>query len=198
MRRLFRPTVLTPLMTLALTPVGLSAEPARYVIDPEHFSIVFHADHIDYARVWGMFLDAEGSFVFDEEARELSELEVTVEAASVFTNDDSRDGHLRSGDFLDAERNPEITFVMTGAEPTGERTGEITGDLTLRGETHPVTLDVTWNKSEQRPYSDEYVIGISAETTITRSDWGMTYAVANDWVSDDIPLIFELEAIRQD
>ena len=174
------------------------AAPERYVIDPAHFSIVFSADHIGYADTWGMFLEAEGSFTFDPEARELSDLVVTVDPASVFTNHDGRDGHLRGEDFLHVEAYPEARFVMTGAAPTGERTGTVTGDLTLRGVTRPVTLDVTWNKSGPYPFGDTYAIGISAETTSRRSDFGMTYAVENGWVGDEIPIRIDLEAIRQD
>jgi polyisoprenoid-binding protein YceI len=182
---------------LAVPATEATAEPQRFRIDPEHFSIAFRGTHIGYADAIGLFLEGGGSFLFDEEARELDELEVTIMAASVFTNHEARDQHLRSGEFLDAERHPEIRFVMTDAEPTGERTGEVTGDLTLRGVTRPVTLDVTWNKSGTYPYNDNYVIGISATTVLRRSEWGMTYAVENGWVADEIPIEIELEAIRE-
>lgn len=183
---------------LAAAAPAAVAEPHRYEIDPAHFSIVFSADHIGYADTWGMFLEASGSFVFDEEARELSDLVVTVDPASVFTNHDRRDGHLRGADFLHVEAHPEARFVMTGAEPTGERTGTVSGDLTLRGVTRPVVLDVTWNKSGAYPFGNAYAIGISAETTIRRSEFGMTYAVENGWVGDEIPIRIDLEAVRQD
>ena len=103
-----------------LVPARAMADPARYEIDPQHFYIVFNADHIGYARAWGSFLRGAGGFTYDHEAQVLSDLEVAIEAGSVFTNDEARDGHLRSGDFLDAEAHPLITFVMTGAEPLTE------------------------------------------------------------------------------
>lgn len=182
---------------LILPPVVAAAAPERYRIDPEHLSIGFLVGHIGYAEVLGLFLEGEGSFTFDPEARTLSDLRVTIPAVSVFTNHDDRDEHLRGSDFLDAGSHPEITFAGTGAEPTGERTGRVTGDLTLRGVTRPVTLDVTWNKSGPYPFGDNFVIGISARTTIRRSDFGMTYAVDNGWVEDEVDIIIELEAIRQ-
>jgi polyisoprenoid-binding protein YceI len=199
----------TTVRTLALSLTGAAAlavaaaGPARadadlYEIDPAHFSIVFSADHIGYASTWGMFLEGSGSFRFDEDALTLSDLEVTIDTASVFTNHDRRDGHLRSEDFLHTEAHPEATFVMTGAEKTSDTTGTVTGDLTLRGVTNPVTLDVTLNKVGPYPFGNNYVVGITAETTITRSDYGMTYAVENGWVGDEIPITIELEAIRQD
>jgi polyisoprenoid-binding protein YceI len=174
------------------------ADAALYEIDKSHFSIVFNADHIGYGATWGMFLDGAGSFMFDEDARTLSDLKVTIDANSVFTNHERRDGHLRSADFLDAESNPEITFTMTDAVAESETAGKVMGDLTLRGVTKPVTLDVTLNKIGAYPFGDNYVVGVTAETTLKRSDWGMTYAVENGLVGDEVPIVIELEAIRQD
>ena len=76
-------------------------------------------------------------------------------------------------------------------------TGKVTGDLTIRGVTRPVTLDVKLNKTGVYPYIDNYVAGISARATIKRSDFGMTYAVENGWVGDEVDIIIELEAIRE-
>ncbi|WP_108662635.1 YceI family protein [Acuticoccus kandeliae] len=173
------------------------AEPAQFKIDPEHFAIVFSAEHIGYGSVWGLFVRGAGSFTYDEETRELSDLEVSVAADSVFTGHERRDGHVRSAEFVDAAAHPDITFVMTGAQETSETTGTITGDLTLRGVTKPVTLDVRLNKIGPYPFGPNYVIGVTAKTTLKRSDWGMTYAVDNGLVGDMVPFIFELEAIRQ-
>lgn len=175
-----------------------SAEMARWVIDPEHFSILFSASHIGYQQQLGLFLEGSGSFRFDEASRELADLVVEIDARSVFTNHQARDNHVRSGDFLDAENHPLIRFVMTGAEPANETTGTITGDLTIRGVTRPVTLDVRLNKIGPYPWGSTYVLGVSAETTIRRSEFGSTYALEGGIVGDEIPLVFEVEAIRQD
>ncbi len=187
-------------MAVALAAIGAApaaAAPEAYEIDPAHLSIGFLVHHIGYADTLGMFLEGAGRFTFDAEARTLSDLTVTIRADSVFTNHERRDGHLRGGDFLDVETHPEITFVGTGAEPTGERTGRVTGDLTILGVTQPVTLDVTWNKSGPYPFGNSYAIGISARTVVQRSAFGMTYAVDNGWVGDEVAVIIELEAIRQ-
>ncbi|MCC4246319.1 YceI family protein [Stappia indica] len=182
--------------SLAVAAVPAHAEPRSYRIDPSHFSIVFNAMHIGYAPTWGLFLKGEGGFTYDEETQELSDLSVAIEAGSVFSNDERRDGHLRSGDFLDAEAHPSITFRMTEAEAKTETTGTVTGDLTLRGVTRPVTLDVTLNKIGPYPFGGTYVIGISANTTLKRSDFGMTYAVENGLVGDEVSIRIDLEAIR--
>lgn len=183
---------------LALAPARATAEPAEYEIDPEHLNIGFLVTHIGFAKTYGMFLEAEGSFVFDEERLALSDVEVTVETDSVFTNHKKRDKHLRSSDFLHARKYPEMTFVGTGSKKTGPRSGTVTGNLTLRGQTHPLTLDVTWNKSGFYPFGHkDYVIGISARGKLKRSRYGMTYVVENGWVGDEVELIIEFEARRQ-
>jgi polyisoprenoid-binding protein YceI len=182
---------------LTATALPAQAEPRAYRIDPSHFSIVFNAMHIGYAPTWGLFLKGEGGFTYDEDTRELSDLSVTIEAGSVFTNDERRDGHLRSDDFLSAEAHPSITFVMTDAQPKTDTSGTVTGDLTLRGVTRPVTLDVTLNKIGPYPFGGTYVVGISASTVLKRSDFGMTYAVADGLVGDEVTVRIDLEAIRQ-
>lgn len=173
------------------------AAPARFRVDPEHTSVAFLVSHIGYHNLLGQFLKVEGAYVFDEEARTLSDLKVTVDAGSVFSNHQKRDEHVRGPDFLDAAAHPAITFVGTRAEPTGPDTGKVTGDLTIRGVTRPVTLDVKLNKIGLYPYIDNYVVGISARATIKRSEWGMTYGVENGLVGDEVEIIIESEAIRE-
>ena len=182
----------------ALLPGQPAAAPERYEIDPEHFSILFAGGHIAFQQQLGMFLEGHGSFVYDEETQALSDLVVEIDTTSVFTNHAERDRHLRSADFLDAARHPVARFVMTEATPATDTTGTVTGDLTFRGVTRPVTLDVTLNRIAAYPWGDNYVIGISAETVIRRSDFGSTYGIEGDLVSDEIAVRFELEAIRQD
>jgi polyisoprenoid-binding protein YceI len=175
------------------------AEPAKFVIDDEHFSMNFEIMHIGYAPVMGMFQEVEGSFVYDEETGELSEGQLVFQADSIFTNHKRRDDHLREADFLDASEYENITFTVTGFERTGDNTGVVTGDLTLLGETRPVDLNVTLNKAAEYPIThEEYTLGLTAETTIKRSDWGMTYGLEGDLVGDEVKLRFGFEAIRQD
>lgn len=184
---------------LALTAPGASAAPARFEIDPTHFSVVFSADHIGFGATWGMFLNGAGGFTYDEATQSLTDLSVTIDAASVFSNDERRDGHLRSKDFLDASAHPDVTFVMTSAEPTGATTGRVTGDLTLRGVTKPVVLEVVLNRIADYPFGHrKRTIGVTATTVIKRSEFGMTYAVEGGLVGDAVPITIELEAIQQD
>lgn len=182
-----------------LTAPRAQAEPRTFALDPAHLHVGFLVEHIGFAKTLGVFTEIEGTVVFDEEARSLDSIDVTIQADSVHTGHERRDDHLRGGDFLDVAAHPEIAFTLTDANPTGPRTGTITGDLTMRGETHPVTLDVTWNKSGRYPFGDEqYVVGISARGALQRSLWGMTYAVENGLVGDRVEIIIEAELVRRE
>lgn len=196
--------LIRPLFALALAG-GLSAhaptalaEPHTYRIDPEHFSIGFLIEHIGYEKLLGMFLEGEGAFIYDDENRELSSGRVEINAGSVFTNHDERDAHVRGNDFLAVESYPLIVFEAADLSVQDEHHGSLTGDLTLLGETHPITLEVTLNKAADYPFGHEkHTLGVSARTTLSRSDWGMDYGVANGMVGDEVELILEFEAIRQ-
>ena len=111
----------------------MAAAPQTYLLDHTHLTIAFLVSHIGFAKTLGMFRTAQGSFVFDPEAPYVSDITVEIDAASVFTNHDRRDNHLRGKDFLWVKKHPIITFLGKRAEQVGDRTGKITGDLTIRG-----------------------------------------------------------------
>ncbi len=181
----------------ALAAAPATAEPQAYEIDPEHFSIGFLAQHLDFADVIGMFLEGEGSFTYDADTKTVSDLRVEIVADSVFTNHKRRDRHLRSPDFLNAREFPNIVFTGTAAEALTDNTGTVTGELQLLGQTRPVTLDVTLVNAAVYPFGHEkFTLGISARTAFTRSQFGMSYGIG-DLVGDEIELMFEFEAIQQ-
>ncbi|MDW4497935.1 YceI family protein [Sulfitobacter sp. D35] len=185
-------------LALAAGTSALRAEPATWAIDRDHAVIAFTVMHAGYAKVLGRFSDLEGSFTYDPETRELGAVEVRIGAASVDTDHEERDVHVRSGDFLDAEANPDITFVAEGGTPASDTTGTVTGDLTIRGVTQPVTLDVTLNQVADYPCCHgKETIGISATASVLRSDFGSTYALPV-FVGDAVDIIIEFEAIRQE
>jgi polyisoprenoid-binding protein YceI len=186
-------------LTAQLASLPAAAEPRSYRLDHEHMNIAFLAQHLSFARVLGVFHEAEGMLVFDEDAPSLQSVEVRVMTSSVDTRHEARDNHLRSRDFFDSRNYPEMIFTMTGAGQTGERTGTVTGNLTIIGETRPITLDVVWKDSGNYPFGDRhYAIGLSARGTISRSEWGMSYGVADGLVGDEIELIIEAEFIREE
>jgi len=191
------PRAAWPILALIVALPAAAAD--RYVLDPEHLSVGFLVHHIGYADTLGMFLEAEGEYTFDEASGELGDLRVVIHTDSVFTNHQARDNHLRSGDFLNVDEYPEMVFSAAVAEPLGERRYRIDGELTLLGETRPVSLEATWNKSGKYPIPPfAYVMGVSARGSFRRSDFGMDYAVDNGWVGDEVSLILEFEARRQE
>lgn len=193
--------VASSVTVLGLTAGPAAAEPRRYDIDPEHFSVGFLVEHIAYEKVLGMFRAARGSYSFDEATAALSDVRIEVDTASVFTNNRKRDDHLKSPDFLNSGEFPTMVFTAAGAKRTGERTFELGGTLELIGKKQPLTLQVTWNKSAESPLGgpggNPYVMGVSARGSFKRSAYGMNYAVANGWVGDEVALIIEFEAVRK-
>jgi polyisoprenoid-binding protein YceI len=193
----------TLIFALGLTGLAVAkparAEMADYTLDPEHIGITFFVSHLGYADVAGMFLEAEGSFRYDEAARRLEQLRVVIRTESVFTNHERRDGHLRSAEFLNVEEFPEMIFEGRSAEPLTETSGRITGDLTLLGVTRQVTLEVALNEAGRYPFGDRHhAIGIDAAGAFRRSDFGMTYGVDGGWVGDEVRLVIGIEAIRRE
>jgi polyisoprenoid-binding protein YceI len=177
------------------------AEPAGYELDPDHVSIGFLVDHVGYAKVLGMFRAARGSYTFDEATAALTNVRVEIDTASVFTNQAKRDEHLKGADFLNSKQFPRMTFTAANARRTGDRSFEIKGQLELLGRSQPLTLQATWNKSANSPvggvFSKPYVMGVSARGSFKRSAYGMTYALDNGWVGDEVALIIEFEAQRK-
>ncbi|MEM1075089.1 MAG: YceI family protein [Pseudomonadota bacterium] len=174
------------------------ADMATYDIDPDHQAVAFTIMHAGYAKTLGRFAQVEGSFAYNNETLELSDVSVTIQTASVETWHEARDKHVRSDDFLAAETHPQITFVATGSEPASQTTGTVTGNLTIRGVTQPVTLDVTLNQMADYPCCHgKETLGISATAQILRSDFGSTYALPV-FVGDEVDIMLEFEAIRRD
>jgi polyisoprenoid-binding protein YceI len=186
------------LLSLTACAVTAAAEPADYDIDPEHVTVAFLVAHMGYAKVLGQFREVKGSYRFDEATGELTDVDVVIATASVLTNHDARDEHLRSDDFLDVRDFPEMRFRAAGARRTGERTYEVDGHLELLGKSQPLMLTATWNKSADYPFGARaYVMGVSARAAIARSAFGMRYGVDNGWVGDDVEIIVEFEARKR-
>lgn len=179
--------------------VAAHAEMARYDLDPTHTALYFIIDHIGYAKTLGVFTDVTGSFFYDTDTQELRDVQVAIQATSVNTFNDARDGHVRNRDFLDVTTHPEITFVANSGTPNDASSGTVTGDLTILGQTLPVTLNVTLNKVGAYPFGHKKeVLGLSLDTSIRRSDFGMNYGVDNGLVGDEVTINIETEAIKGD
>jgi polyisoprenoid-binding protein YceI len=168
---------------------------AEYAIDQAHSHVGFSIRHIA-TKVKGEFRDFSGSFSFDEKNPAASKVSVTVQAASVFTNNDKRDAHLRTPDFFDATKYPTATFKSTKVETAGKGHYKVTGDLTLHGVTKSVVLDVEHLGTEQA--FGTAVAGFTATTKILRKDFGFDLGKVLEsgklMLSDEVDLALEIEA----
>lgn len=189
-----------PLAALC-TLIGLpaAAEPHRYELDPAHTTVAFTVQHLTFADTLGLFGEVSGSFTYDMDTQELSDVTVTVVSNSLNTLNEARDKHVRSGDFLAVDDHPQITFTASSGEAIDDTSGTVTGDLTILGETRPLTLDVTLVGQGEYPFGHKrFVLGFSARGSLMRSDFGMTYGVDNSLVGDQVKLLIEAEAMRID
>ena len=169
-------------------------------IDPSHTRAVFSVRHMMISNVHGQFHNVAGTVNFDEAQPTRSSVDVQIEAASIDTNDERRDGHLKSPDFLDAEKHPYITFVSKRIEVVDEDHGRIIGDLTIRGITREVVLATEYNGQAKGPYGQQSA-GFTATTKINRKDFGLTWNMGLETggvlVGDTVNISIELEIVKQ-
>lgn len=166
------------------TPVA-SEGAVTYALDAAHTSVAFRIRHMGVAYVPGRFTEFDGQVTFDPANLAATQVRATVQVASVNTAVPMRDDHLRSADFFEAETYPTMTFVSTGATPTGPNTFRLTGDLTIKDTTRPVTFEATAAGPIADPRAGSR-IGFHATTTIDRRDFGITWGQT---MPDGVPSI---------
>ncbi len=170
-----------------------------WTIDPSHTQIGFTARHAMVTKVRGAFNDFEGTVVVDAEDISKSVATLTIQATSIDTRNEQRDGHLRSNDFLAMDEYPEITFATTGVTRTGDTSLELTGDLTIKGTTNSVTVPFDFEGTATDPFGNLRA-GFEGSVVINRKDYGVTWNAALETggvlVSDKITLEFEVSAIK--
>lgn len=204
----------SPLLTSALMAVSLSfALPAaslaqdtplsampsgKYELDLSHASLLWKVKHLGLSMYTARFIDFDAEVMLDADTFEDSALSVTIEADSVTTDYPylervDWDEELATGEkFLNAGKYPQITFTSTQIEAMDETTGKITGDLTFLGQTHPVTLDVTFfGAMEAHPRSKKPMMGFSATGSFERSKFGMGHLIPI--VGDTVELVIQTE-----
>jgi polyisoprenoid-binding protein YceI len=187
-------TSTAPAATTTLTDLA-----GTWTIDAAHTRIGFVARHAMVTKVRGAFNAFEGTAVVDAADVTKSNATVTIQAASIDTRNEQRDGHLRSNDFLGMEEYPEITFVSTSVTETGAASLELTGDLTIKGVTRTVTVPFEFEGLATDPFGNLRA-GFEGAVTINRKDYGITWNAALETggvlVSDKIVLEFEVSAIK--
>ena len=182
-----------------ISPATLGDLSGTYVLDPSHTRIGFVARHAMVTKVRGQFNEFEGGAVVDADDFTKSTAQLTIQAASIDTRNEQRDGHLRSNDFLALEEYPQITFVSTDVRQTGDTSLELTGDLTVRGVTNSVTVPFEFEGAATDPFGNLRV-GFEGSLVINRKDYGVNWNAALEaggvLVSEKVTLEFEVSAIK--
>jgi polyisoprenoid-binding protein YceI len=171
-----------------------------YKFDPAHSSAHFVVRHMMISNVRGGFSNIQGEVQWDAANPAQSSVEATIDASTVNTNEPPRDAHLKSADFLDAEKFPTMHFKSTRVTPTGEGELDVAGNLTIHGVTKPVVLKVEGPTAAGKDPWGNIRIGASATTKIKRSEFGLTYNAALETggilVGDDLKLELEVSLIQ--
>lgn len=185
----------TLLSAALLAGLGASAVAAAdtYTIDPVHSSVAFSIRHF-VSKVPGKFTKFSGTIAFDQANPANSVVDVTIDARSLNTENQKRDNHVRSGDFLDAEKFPTITFKSTSWKKTGENTYDVAGDLTIKDVTKPVTLKATL-LAIGPGMQGMTLSGWEATTTINKKDFHVIDPPMLDAaLGDDVAILINIEA----
>jgi len=174
------------------------AAPEKYKIDPSHTVLALLVDHVGFSKVLGRFTEVEGSFTYDDETGELSDLIVEVKSKSFASDNKARDKHVRGKDFLSVKKHPSMSFTTSNSITITDGAGDIEGQFEMLGKTLPLTLQANLNKAAKYPFGHKkFTLGITARGAIERSQYGMDYGVKAGLVGDSVELIIETEAIRQ-
>jgi polyisoprenoid-binding protein YceI len=182
---------------------------AKWFFEPGHTAAGFRARHMMVTYVRGHFKNVRGSLVFDEDQPASGSVDVVIDARGIWTGEPDRDAHLRSADFLDVERHPEIRFRGRVPRATGALDWQVEGELTIRGVTRPATLDVHYQGRWTTPWWEGGVdkgpkirAGFVATTKINRHDFGVSWNATLDRgglvVGDEVEITIDAEAILED
>jgi polyisoprenoid-binding protein YceI len=171
-----------------------------YRIDPQHTNVLFTLGHVGITQFTGRFDKISGTYTFNAQEPRKDRAHIVIPAASINTDDALRDADLRSKEFFDVQRYPDITFVSSRYVPTGKNTGNLYGKLTVHGVSKPVMFKVRELGAGNVPYLPKpwggYLSGFVAKTTIRRSDFGMD-AYLPEGLSNTIAIKVEVEGSQE-
>ncbi len=172
----------------------------RWEIDSGHSGVHFSVRHMVIAKVRGQFSRWSGTVVAEDGDLGRASVEVVIDGSSIDTGVADRDAHLKSQDFLDVARYPELTFKSRHVETSGDERLKITGDLTIHGVTREVVLDVEYAGRTRDPWGNERA-GFAARTSIDRRDYGLVWNQVLEagglLVGERVDIEIEVEAVKQ-
>jgi polyisoprenoid-binding protein YceI len=170
----------------------------KWALDPSHSEIVFKVKHMMIANVKGDF--RKFTATIDGGDFRTSPIKVEIDASSIFTNDENRDGHLKGADFFDVENFKEITFESTSLKENAANEFTLIGNLTIKDVTKEISLDVEFGGTNKDPWGNEKA-GFTVNGKINRKDFGLTWNAALETggvlVSDDVKINAELQFVKQ-
>jgi len=170
-----------------------------WTVDPNHTQVEFSAKHMGIMTVKGHITGVQAAIDFNEDDFTASSVAATIDPTTLTTNDERRDAHLKSPDFLNVEEFPTIAFSSNRIERAAHDRYTMSGDLTIRGVTRPVNLDVVYSGQAKDPMGNMHA-GFSAYTTINRKEWGLNWNMALETggllVGEDVKLALEVEAVK--
>jgi len=191
--------VFVAVLALLATAVIPALAVETYTVDPAHSSVGFTVRHL-VSKVPGRFTTFSGTISYDPQKIENSSVDVTIDAASITTDNGMRDKHLKTPDFFAVDQFPTLTFKSTKIEKTGDDTFDLTGDLTLRGVTKSVVLKTESLGATNDPKFGNR-IGFDATTKINRKDFGVSWNKTLDngglVVGEDVQIQIDVEAMAQ-
>lgn len=188
---------ITMLLLTLVSPVAMAAD--TYKIDKSHSEALFRIRHL-MSKVTGRFSDFDGTMTVDSSKPESSSVEFRIRTNSIDTNEPKRDKHLRSAEFFDVEKYPELTFKSKSIKSVGKNAFDVAGNLTMRGVTKPVTVRVDYLGNARDPWGNERA-GFEVTTTLNRKDYGLLWNQRLDTggylLDDDVQVTINVEAIKQ-
>jgi polyisoprenoid-binding protein YceI len=183
----------TALSALLLTGASALAQTSTWTIDPNHAQVNFAVKHMGVSTVRGSISGVNGTIVWDDKNPSHSSVQATINTATVTTNNEKRDAHLKSPDFFNVEKYPTMTFKSTSVTSANGKL-EVVGDLTLAGVTKSVTLEVDGPTPPQKAQNDKLVTGLSVTGTLKRSDFNFGSKFGSPILSDEVQFTIDVEA----
>jgi polyisoprenoid-binding protein YceI len=172
----------------------------KWVLDPSHSEILFRVKHLMITNVRGEFRKFTAEAATKDSDFNASLVHVSIDASSLFTNEDNRDTHLKSADFFDVENHKEITFDSTSVKKLDDEQYELKGNLTIKGISKEVKLDVEFGGLNKDPWGNEKA-GFSLSGKINRKDWGLNWNAALETggvlVGDEVKINAEVQFVKQ-